>query len=408
VAMLGDVMEAIITCSHQSIADTIRVALHNVARECSVSDVPPENIRQISGANLNRRSPLVVFFGSTQFTADELLTLEQLCAADRQNIKVIAVSQGSRPDVILKTIRCGAVDYLDLSENLEDELRTLLVRIHHAQDGDSCGGRLITVLSPAGGTGASLLATNLAAVLAQRQPYCGLFDLQLRGGDLAIMLKSNPRHTFLSLASKTQQLDRAMFDQSLIKHPCGIHLLASPEPFSDYRQISPQLIQKVLQLARSSYPNVVVDLEDAEHTEQVQTLAQSTHIIIPLRLDFVALHRAAKCIDHLVQAKVARDHITLVANRTGRPKELPLKRVAEVLGLPIEHSIPDAPSAVNASFNIGVPLVVEFPKTPAAMSIVRLADALMGVQRNAGGQEHGRLRKLSAKAAAYLSGIISL
>lgn len=389
-------------------ADTIRAGLHNVARECPVSDALPHNIAQVIRAKTHHRWPVVVFFGSQQFLPDELSALEQLCTADRQHIRVIAVSANSRPDVILKTIRCGAVDYLDLNGNLESELQTLLVRMTTAHEGDAHAGRLITVLSPSGGAGASLLATNLAAVLGQREPHCGLLDFQLRGGDLAIMLKSTPRHTLLSLAGKAQQLDRAMFDQSLIKHPCGIHLLASPEPFSDYRQISPQLTQRVLQLARSSFPNVVIDLEDAEHTEQVQTLAQSTHIIIPLRLDFVALHRAAKCIEHLVQAKVARDHITLVANRTGRPKELPLKRVAEVLGLPIEHSIPDAPSAVNASINIGVPLVTEFPKTPAALSIVRLVDAITGAQRNACGQDQGALHNLSAKAAAYLSGIVPL
>ena len=191
-----------------------------------------------------------------------------------------------------------------------------------------------------GGAGASLLSVNLAAALAQIEKTCGLIDLQLRGGDLATLLKSNPRHTLLSLASKAQQLDRAIFDQSLIKHESGIHLVASPEPFTDYRQISPQVIQKVVQFARNSYPNVVVDLEDAEHSEQVRTMATSDRIILPLRLDFVSLCRAKKCIDHLLQSKIDREHIILVANRTGRAKELPLNRVVEVLGLPVEHRIP--------------------------------------------------------------------
>ena len=42
---------------------------------------------------------------------------------------------------------------------------------------------------------ASILAVNLAAVLAQGGSRCGLLDFQLRGGDLAMLLKLTPRHT---------------------------------------------------------------------------------------------------------------------------------------------------------------------------------------------------------------------
>src|SRR5262249_1978876 len=152
-----------------------------------------------------------------------------------------------------------------------------------------------------GGPGASVLAVNLAAALAKREQACGLLDLHVRGGDLAALLKCQPRHTLLSLAGKAHQLDRAMFDQSLGKHECGIQLLASPDLFSDYRQISPNLIQQVVQFALASFSNVVVDLEDMEHPEQVRTLAASDRIIVPLRLDFVALQRTKKCIEHLLK-----------------------------------------------------------------------------------------------------------
>jgi hypothetical protein len=49
----------------------------------------------------------------------------------------------------------------------------------------------------------------------------------------------------LSLACKTEQLDPTMLDQSLFKHDCGVHLLASGEPFSDWRLIRPELVHKV-------------------------------------------------------------------------------------------------------------------------------------------------------------------
>ncbi len=277
----------------------------------------------------------------------------------------------------------GATDYLDINNHLEGELHNLFDRLRSANGDGARTGRLFTIIGPVGGTGASVLAVNLAAALAQQEQTCGLLDFQLRGGDLATLLKCIPRHTVISLAEKASHLDRAMFDQSLIKHECGVHLLAGPEPFSELRPISPQVTKKIVQLARASYPNVVVDLEDVEHAEQVRTLAASDRIIVPLRLDFVSLYRTKKCIEFMLRSSVSKDCITLVATRVGQPKELQISRVVEVLGLPVEHQIPNDPETVNTSVNLGLPLVVASPGSEVAASIVRLAASLLGIRQAA-------------------------
>jgi pilus assembly protein CpaE len=395
-------MQTVIACNDQSISLKICASLRQLGIECPLSKIVSQDCTQVLTPTNGDRSLLVVFFGSATFTLEELTLLKQLSTLGGERVKVVAVGPAANPNLILQAVRSGAVDYLDVNYNFDTELGNLLDRIKTA-DRDQAGvGRLFTVLGHVGGVGASLLATNLAAALAQKQEVCGLLDFQLRGGDLAMLLKSTPRHTLLSLADKAHQLDRAMFDRSLIKHESGIHLLAGPEPFSDYRQVSPQVIQKIVQFARASYPSVVVDLEDAEHPEQVRALAASDQIILPLRLDFVSLCRAKKCVDHLLRANVLREHITLVANRTGQPKELPVQRVSELLGLPIEHQIPDDPATVNSSFNLGEPLVIASPKSKVAQSIVRLAESLIGIEPDAVEPAPSLRRFFNFKSAACL------
>jgi pilus assembly protein CpaE len=170
-----------------------------------------------------------------------------------------------------------------------------------------------------------------------------------------------------------------MLDLSLLKHECGIHLLASPEPHTDYRQIRPELIQKVVQLSRSAFPTVVADLEDCDHLDQVRTLAASDQIIMVMRPDFVSLVRAKKLVSYLLSAGVAREHLTLVVSRTGQPKELPIAQAEEVLGVSIGHRVPDDPATVNESINLGIPLAVSCPHSKAATAVTRLADSLLGV-----------------------------
>jgi pilus assembly protein CpaE len=171
-----------------------------------------------------------------------------------------------------------------------------------------------------------------------------------------------------------------MLEQSLVRHDCGVHLLASPEPFCDYRQIRPELVQKVVHLARDAFSTVVVDLEDCEHLDQVRTLAASDGIIVVFRPDFVSLMRTKKLLTYLTSAQVAHEHIALVANRTGQAKEIPLGQAEEALGMRIEHRLPDDPAAVNEAINLGVPSVVGFPKSKVATEMTRLTDSLLGIR----------------------------
>ena len=167
-----------------------------------------------------------------------------------------------------------------------------------------------------------------------------------------------------------------MFRQSVVRHSSGVQLLASPEPFTDYRQITPQLVHTVVQCARATFPYVIVDLEDAEHPEQVRLLAASDQIVVPLRPELVSLYRTLKLLEYLNRANVTADRITIVANRVGQPNELPTRRMAEILGLPIHHKIPEDPAGANTSFNVGVPLVLSHPKGNTAIRLGRLADGL--------------------------------
>ena len=51
-----------------------------------------------------------------------------------------------------------------------------------------------------------------------------------------------------------------MFERSLVKHPSGVHLLAPPLHLVDIAQVVPAVVSQAIDLARSIFPSVVVDL----------------------------------------------------------------------------------------------------------------------------------------------------
>ena len=76
-------------------------------------------------------------------------------------------------------------------------------------------GTVVTVFSTKGGAGKSVIAVNLAVVLAMRseRPVC-LVDADLQFGDIAVMLKLAPQHTIVDAVASLDRLDATLL-QSL-------------------------------------------------------------------------------------------------------------------------------------------------------------------------------------------------
>src|SRR5947209_4325950 len=141
---------------------------------------------------------------------------------------VLAVGQASEPKLILRALHEGADHYLDQAE-LETGLEAALERRRTKHEGSAPAGRLVAVLAASGGSGASTLAVNVAAVLARDHGQCALLDLKPGRGDLAALLDLKPAFHLADLCVNACRLDQAMFEKALARHESGVHLLASPQ-----------------------------------------------------------------------------------------------------------------------------------------------------------------------------------
>ena len=93
-------------------------------------------------------------------------------------------------------------------------------------------GRIITVFSPKGGTGKTVIATNLAAALSKAgDRRTLLLDLDLQFGDAAIMLGIEPEKTIFDFVNAPGELDPDKLAGYTTKHKSGLDILpgtASP------------------------------------------------------------------------------------------------------------------------------------------------------------------------------------
>jgi pilus assembly protein CpaE len=293
---------------------------------------------------------------------------------------ILAVGLVSEPKLILRALHDGADLYLDEAE-LESGLDTALARFK-AKTEAAPAGRLVTVLSCSGGSGASTLAVNIATVLAREHQRCALIDLKPGRGDLAALLDLKPIFTLADLCLNVARLDRAMFEKVLVAHASGVYLLGSPQVFGGLRVVTTQGVGQALTLARKHFPHVVADVEDCFHEEQALALRQATVILLICRMDFTSLRNARRILDHLTELEVPESRIRLIANRSGQPGELPQGEAETALGRKIFHGIPDDPRTINVANNTGIPVVIKSPSTRVAQSIVQMTRLILERRRN--------------------------
>jgi pilus assembly protein CpaE len=285
---------------------------------------------------------------------------------------LLAVGPASDSRLILQALNCGA-DHFLADDDLELGLDGVLTRVAGKEAVAAPHGRFLAVLSCSGGCGASTLAVNIATALAREHGQCGLVDLKPGRGDLPALLDLRPQFHLADICRNLSRLDRAMFEKMVVRHASGVHLLGAPPSFGDARAVTPPGVSAALTMARRLYGQVVADLEDCFHEEQVTALRQATGILLVARLDFTALRNTRRVLDHLTQLGLSREIVRIVINHHGQPGELPVAQAEEALGEKLRYFIAEDPRTFNAANNTGIPVILKYPKTKIAQTIAELA-----------------------------------
>jgi len=368
----GNDLHVRLACHDPNITRRLRITLQQLGVEWTDFYEPPEPLPGDTPVLDN-----VVLIGAPLFNANELARVNDLIQTCDNDTRFVAVGPPPEPALLIELMQVGVSGFVDSTSNMEVELRRQFDRTAAGRNSRNRLGKLIIVIPTSGGAGSSFLATNIAAGITRRQQSCCLLDLKSGGGDLATILGLTPRHTAASLAAKSDQIDRVMFDQSLILHECGLSLLAGSDAYSDAPALTPAVIHRILQVARSRFSQVVVELDAVHETEMMRVLLNCDRIILPLRLDFTALRRVRKLLDRFEQAKLPTSLLMVVATRCGEPMELPVHSANESLSVPISHQIPYAPAAIHESINLGQPLVIAAPQSRLAATVLRIVDTLV-------------------------------
>jgi pilus assembly protein CpaE len=297
---------------------------------------------------------------------------------------LLAISKITDGQMILKTIRSGAKEFLTSPIEVE-ELYTALERLLQSKfsgvDGRNRGCKMIAVAGATGGVGCTSIAVNVGCNLARKtENTVALVDLDLALGDADVFLDSIPDYSLLDVTENVSRLDFQLLRKSLTKHSSGLYLLPRPVQLQDLDLINPESLRKVIGLLRASFSHVVIDLSKSFSQVDLTAMELSNEILLLVQLDLPCLRNMVRLLHSLQEFENIRDKIKVVVNRVGLESgQISLKKAKETIGRDIFFQIPNDYRTMVEMRNNGQPLLQQAAKAPITQSILQLTDLLSGV-----------------------------
>ena len=309
---------------------------------------------------------------------EQALALIKRLAAERPAMAIVSAAKSDSSDLILRSLRAGARDFLRLPI-VADELRSVLDRaasfVEEQVEAPKKKGRMIAVFSSKGGCGTSFIAANLAAATSARTV---LVDLNLQSGDLPLFLGVDPKYSIADMAENRSRLDESLVNSFVTPYSSNLFLLASPREVDAADEVEPEHIFEVLQRLRESYDFVVLDPQHTFDSITLAALDQSDEIVLVLTLDIPAIRSTQRALETFDRLGYPRKKIKIIVNRFSKQIDLDLQQVEKFLGEPVAGFIASDYQTAVTSINLGQPLVHSDSNSKIAQEIRRLARMIAG------------------------------
>jgi pilus assembly protein CpaE len=240
-------------------------------------------------------------------------------------------------------------------------------------------GRVITVASTKGGSGKSVVATNLAVTLARSttRPVV-LVDADLQFGDVAVMMRLNASHTLVDAVSAQGRLDAQFLQSLLARHEAsGLLILSAPVEPSFAERVSGDDMLRIVEILKSFCEYVVVDTPAQFNDVVLALIENSDHILMVAGMDIPNIKNTKLGLQTLRMLGVPDERLILLLNRANARVQLEVSEVERTLGLKAGGLIP-SDIVVPQTVNKGVPVVLDAPRSEVARAFVNIAGLLTG------------------------------
>ncbi len=286
-------------------------------------------------------------------------TLETLHSALPKSWLVVS-SEKNEPQLIIQAMRAGAREFLAqpiAPENLVQTLKRYIAERQHNGKRKKAG-KIYCVMAAKGGTGATTVAINLAAVVAtEKKNAVALIDLHCPIGDVAAYLDVKSAFTAFDAFAESSRLDEVLL-QTYVKDCHGFAVLPGLKDFLPGQMPGADALATTLEVITQVYTHAFVDLPVSFDEELLEVATEmSEAIVVVLTPEFPAIWRTNRLLSFL-RKSVNPQKLRLVVNRFGsRTYPISNSNIEKALSRNIFWKLPNDYSPSTEAVWLGKPLV---------------------------------------------------
>ncbi len=289
--------------------------------------------------------------------ARSLEEFERFVQDNSSRMPVVAAVRNLTVAMTRRVLRSAAVDVLPIPFT-PDELhqaietgreRRVLVR----PTARPRGGRIITMIGALGGMGTTALTVQAGMVWAEKKKVC-LIDLDVQFGNVALYLNLRPQLTLADVIDAADRLDAEFLASVADVHPSGMNVIACPPDIMPLDALTPEFIDRLLDVATQAFDIVLLDLPTAWISWSLGALQRSDAICLVTNVSVAGVHQARRQLE-MLDANGLSDRVQVVANRVTHSLfgKLDLSETEGVLRRKINHSIVNDFPTVSGAIDEG-------------------------------------------------------
>ena len=281
-------------------------------------------------------------------SSEEALTLVRELASS--HVPVAALHLNNDSDLILRSFRCGASEFLSppiLRADLLDVFERLLTK---SAPGPAINrpGKIWTVMPAKPSYGATTICCNLAVRFrkALERPIL-LADMDPLLGSIGFALKLKSAFSFTDVVNQGSPIDKDLWRKIIVPYEEADVLLGPDVP--QFEIPASTGIPSFLQFVRANYGAVVLDTRGPLSHWDLSLARSADELLLITTNELSAVHATLRAIQLLENAGTERSRIRLIVNRYEKDNGLLKEAIESALKLDVYCTLPNDYAPVQKS-----------------------------------------------------------
>jgi len=237
--------------------------------------------------------------------------------------------------------------------------------------------RICAVLSGKAGTGKSVIAANLAALVARDYGLTtAVIDLSLQFGDQALMFDAQPTPSLVDVLANIDALTPE-FILDCMQDCSGVRVLASPPSPELADLVQAEHLRSILEQLRPVFDFIVLDLSSHLGDIALEAIEESDSLVVITSASLASVKDTKLLLKVLRDLGIPARSLAMVLNRVEPALKMSLEGLEVNIKFPINIEVPHTPVPLHNSVTDGVPVVLSQPRLDFSVAITGIAAAVI-------------------------------